>query len=57
VQARLLGVEGVVRQVDLGEARHCEAGEHRRLRPDRIEVVVEEVELFFAELDRALLDV
>ena len=37
MQARLLRIEGVVRQVDLGERGHREAGEHGGLRAHRIE--------------------
>lgn len=45
---------GSVRRRTLEEG-HREAGEQRRLRGDRREVGVEEVELFLAKLDRALL--
>ena len=38
------------------EERHAEAGEQRRLRRDRAEVRIEEVELLLAQLDRLLLD-
>lgn len=35
-RARLLGVKGVVRQVNLGKARHGEASQNSRLRADGV---------------------
>ena len=53
--SHLLRVEGIVRQVDLRKARHGKAREDGRLRADGVEVVVEEEQLLFPQLDRALL--